>query len=126
MQIDHEGLQVAYLDESGQIEYYLDRESGEVVELRHGDPRGEVEGAPARYARVPGRTVESEGEDRWAFLARVEDPHLHRQLSAAAEDPHRFREILASDRIIERAWYGFKNERASKAVDTWLRENGIG
>lgn len=125
MQIDLDGLQVAYLDESGRIEYFLDVETGEVVEIRSGQPRTDVDRAPSRFLRVPRRTEESEAEDRWAFLGTVEDPAMKRELSGAAEEPARFRALLAHDRMLERAWYSFKNDRASEAIEAWLRGKGM-
>lgn len=125
MQVDLDGLQVAYLDESGQIDYFLDMETGDVVELRGGSSRSGVEAAPSRFLRVPRRTAESEAEDRWAFLGTVEDPLMKRDLSRAADDAARFRALLAQDRMLERSWYSFKNDRASDAIDAWLRQSGI-
>ena len=49
-----EGLQCAYLDESGQIAYFLDIDSGEVVDVRDGSLL-----SPPRYRRVPTRTQPS-------------------------------------------------------------------
>src|SRR5437660_12475600 len=48
--IDLEGLQVAFLDESGQIVYYLDTESGDVADVRD----GRIMPNP-RFRRVPRR-----------------------------------------------------------------------
>jgi hypothetical protein len=28
--------------------------------------------------------------------------------------------VLASDRAIERAWFNFRNDRATKAIEEWL------
>src|ERR1043165_4044939 len=55
--IDREGLQAAYLDQSGAILYYLDLDSGEVVESAT-----ELTG---HYARVP---TQDDAADRAAFL----------------------------------------------------------
>src|ERR1043166_1603411 len=63
-EIDREGLQAAYLDRSGVILYYLDKESGEVVESRE-------ELTEARYARVP---TQSDEDDQRAFLRTLTLP----------------------------------------------------
>src|SRR5512140_3182188 len=60
--IDREGLQAAFLDQSGRIAYYLDTESGEVVESRDAAAFAEP-----RYRRVPSRPAAADEEDRRAF-----------------------------------------------------------
>lgn len=118
-QIDRDGLQVAFLDDSGQIDYYLDRESGDVVDIRDG-----MKLAEPRYRLVPRRTAQSDAEDRQAFAGSL-DPSFVRQRLAAARDAAEFRQALAADRALERAWYKFKNDRAIAAIEKWLREIGL-
>jgi hypothetical protein len=113
--IDLEGLQVAFLDESGQIVYYLDTESGDVVDVRDGS----VMPNP-RYRRVPRRNDASEAEDRRCFVATLDGSSTRDALAACAEGAQ-FRGVLAGDRALERAWYNFKNDRATAAVEVWLR-----
>ncbi|HSP33987.1 MAG TPA: hypothetical protein VLU46_06730, partial [Thermoanaerobaculia bacterium] len=50
VEIDREGLQAAFLDQSGRIAYYLDIETGEVAE--HSAPGALT---PPRYRRLPAR-----------------------------------------------------------------------
>ena len=109
-QLDLDGLQTAYLDRSGRIAYFLDIETGEVVENMTGDS--------PRYKRVPSQTLESEAADRAAF-AREKRPDM------ATADANTFRAILATDRTLERAWYSFKNDRAARAIESWLRSLGL-
>lgn len=125
--IDLEGLQIAYLDDSGQIDHYLDTESGEVIEFRSTDldRRRTIESSPHRYRRIPTRTEESEKADRAEFVKTVEDVTIRRELELALEgaDPAgAFRQALARDRAVERSWYNFKNRRAAQAIDRWLNE----
>jgi glutathione S-transferase len=101
LQIDREGLQSAYLDQSGAILYYLDLESGDVLESR-------IELNDPRYARVP---TQDDAADRDAFL--LEHP---------VDAKPSFREAIAKDRALERAWYNFKNERAIAAVENWIKK----
>ena len=115
VEIDVEGLTVAFLDDSGQIAHYLDTESGEVVDVRGG---AELE-AP-RFRRVPGRTAVSEAEDRRAFSASLESP-AREHLFAALQSAETFRQALSMDRALERGWYNFKNDRAIEAIEHWLR-----
>jgi hypothetical protein len=110
--IDREGLQAAYLDGSGRIAYYLDISDGEVVEVRDAAPLAEP-----RYRRVP---TQSHDADREAFLAALEPPVRLRFERASS-----FRAALAEDRTIERAWYNFRNDRATAAIERWLRDSGL-
>lgn len=115
VEIDVEGLTVAFLDDSGQIAHYLDTESGEVVDVRGGP---ELE-AP-RFRRVPGRTPGSEAEDRRAFTESLGSPHRER-LATTVQSAEAFRQALSLDRALERSWYNFKNDRAIEAIERWLR-----
>ena len=119
-EVDREGLQVAYLDDSGAIEHYLDVESGEVVEFSVASPLCDVANNPARYRKVPARSAQSDAEDRRTFADALDAGKMRDKL-AAALDATEFRRVLATDRAIERAWYNFKNDRANAAIDAWLR-----
>jgi hypothetical protein len=111
LHIDLEGLTVAYLDDSGQIQHYLDVETGDVI-----DTRESLTGAC--YRRVPSR--HSDADDRRAFIATLDDSGARARLTAAQS----FRSELARDRALERAWYNFLNDSAIAAIDKWLREMG--
>jgi hypothetical protein len=117
--VDVEGLQVAYLDDSGQISYFLDTMTGEVVEVRNRPaPPGE------RFKRVPARTPESDADDRRAFLQSLDDSAAKQSLAARIESAE-FRQALSADRTIERAWYNFRNERATRTIEQWLQTLGL-
>jgi hypothetical protein len=113
IEIDMDGLTVAYLDGSGQMAHYLDIESGDVIDTRDAM-------AGDRYRRIP---TQNELDDRGAFMAMVEDSGARARLAAASGES--FRSELARDRNVERAWYNFRNDRAIAAIDQWLREIGL-
>ena len=115
--VDLEGLQAAYLDGSGVIAYYLDVESGEVVETRDGSSMDD-----ARFKRVPSR--KSEIDERRAFIEKLEPSAMRQELMKSVGSPA-FRSVLASDRAMERAWYNFRNDRATQAIDEWLKKSGL-
>lgn len=115
---DLEGLQVAYLDDSGRINYFLDTENGEVVEARDGETFAEP-----RYRRVPRRSAASDAADRREFVASLDDSAVKTALRAA-KDAAEFRRVLSDNRKLERAWYVFKNDRATAAIEAWLRPRG--
>jgi hypothetical protein len=107
--IDMEGLVCAFLDDSGRIAYYLDTETGDVVDVRDSS-----ELAPPRYRRVPTRSELSEAADRRAFAMK------HQALLSSVGSAESFRNRLKGDRALERAWYNFKNDRAIAAIEQWL------
>ena len=116
-QIDLDGLQAAYLDASGVIAYYLDIANGEVVENRDGSTLDAT-----RFKRVPMR--KSDDDDRRAFIETVEAPAAKLALMKSVASPA-FRSVLAGDRAIERAWYNFRNSRATAAIEQWLKQLGL-
>ena len=118
LQLDIEGLTVAYLDDSGRITYYLDVQTGDVV-----DVRDNAQLDSKRYRRVPSRTSASDVDDRRAFISDLEDSGARARLNSAA--PETFRDALAADRGVERAWYNFRNDRAIAAIQRWLSEIGL-
>jgi hypothetical protein len=114
---DREGLQAAYLDQSGKIDYYLEWATGEVVEVRDATT---LEGP--QYRRVPRRTPAADEEDRRMFAATLASPA--REKLAGCQTASDFRRELAGDRSVERAWFLFRNDRANEAISRWLSESG--
>jgi hypothetical protein len=109
--VDIDGLVCAFLDESGRIAYYLDTDTGEVIEIHDGTAL-----AAPRYRRVPGRSEQSDAADRRAFAMK------HQALLSSVGSPDAFRQALGKDRALERAWYNFKNDRAIAAINAWLAQ----
>jgi hypothetical protein len=117
---DLEGLQVAFLDDSGQLSCFLDVTTGEVIEYHAGCVPPDIAAAPRRYRPVPRRSTESDAEDRRLFVETLEPSPFREQLTAAVADPAAFRSALSVDRRAERQWYNFKNDRATAAIQAWL------
>jgi hypothetical protein len=120
VQPDLEGLQVAFLDDSGQLACFLDLATGEVIEYHTGCVPPEIAEAPRRYRPVPRRSAESDAEDRRLFVETLEPSTSRDHLAAAVHDPAAFRNALSADRRAERRWYNFKNDRATAAIQAWL------
>jgi hypothetical protein len=118
--IDIEGLVVAFLDDSGAIAWYLDSETGEVVDVRDGTTL-----ARPRYRRVPGRNEAADAEDRRVFVLTLEVGKVREAFARAAMSRDDFRQAVAGDRSIERRWYSFKNGRVIEAVEEWLRSERL-
>jgi hypothetical protein len=117
---DLEGLQVAFLDDSGQLACFLDVATGEVIEYHAGCVPPDIAADPRRYRPVPRRSTESDAEDRRLFVETLEPSSFRDRLAAAAADPAAFRGALSADRRAERQWYNFKNDRATSAIQAWL------
>ena len=117
LHIDLDGLQAAYLDGSGQIAYYLDTETGEVIDSRDGAVLDAT-----RYKRVPMRN--SEDDDRRAFIETLDPSDIRLALMKNVASAN-FRSVLASDRATVRAWYNFRNTRATAAIEQWLKRSGL-
>jgi hypothetical protein len=41
------------------------------------------------------------------------------------EDHGEFRRILTEDRRVERSFFNFKNDQATRAIEVWLQEEGL-
>ncbi|MGN6184522.1 MAG: hypothetical protein ACTHQM_12815 [Thermoanaerobaculia bacterium] len=121
MELDLDGLQVAYLGVA--LAHYLDLESGEILDL---PLDADAPGDTSQYRRIPTRTAESEAEDRELFVASLPACALRDALALAADDHGEFRRVLLNDRKTERQFFNFKNDRATKAIEAWLREEGLG
>ena len=120
--LDLDGLQVAYLGVA--LAHYLDVETGDIIDL---PLDAEPPGDPDRFRRVPTRTAESEEEDRRLFVETLQGEFTpyRAPLAAAAENHNEFRQILLADRRVERSFFNFKNDRATRAIEEWAREQGL-
>lgn len=125
MAIDIDGLTVAFLDDSGRIEHWLDVETGEIVEFLMSDAGSYAEVCEPRYRRIPTRTPESETEDRHAFIKTLKSQRERDELSRAVGVPEAYRRVLGADRLLQRAWFNFKNNRALAAIERWLHDEGL-
>jgi hypothetical protein len=118
--LDLDGLQVAYLGVA--LAHYLDLESGDIIDLPlDADPPGDAE----RFLRIPTRTPESEAEDRRLFAEKMPPSALREQLARVVADGNAFRHLLTEDRKLERSFFNFKNDQATRAIEEWARREGI-
>ena len=118
--VDLDGLQVAYLGVA--LAHYLDVETGDILDLPlDAEPPGDEQ----RFRRIPTRTPESELDDRRLFVGKLDASDLRDHLARAVDDHQEFRRILSDDRKVERSFFNFKNDRATAAIEVWLREQGL-
>ena len=114
-EFDMEGLQVAFL--AHLMPHYLDLETGEVIDVYPGQPHPED---LQRFRRIPSRSEESEAEDRRAFVEQLKSPESRAALAPAIGDAGAFRAAVSMDRQVEKQWYSFKNDQATRAIEAWL------
>ena len=118
--LDLDGLQVAYLGVA--LAHYLDLETGDILDLPlDADPPGDG----SRCLRIPTRTPESETEDRRLFVEKMQDAAARNQLAPLIDDPNAFRAAIAEDLRVQRAFFNFKNDQATRAIQEWLASEGI-
>ena len=118
--IDRDGLQVAYLGVA--LAHYLDLETGDIVDLPlDAAPPGDS----SRYRRIPTRTPESEAHDRRAFLETLKMPEHRERLATVIGDANAFRNVLSEDLHVQREFFKFKNDQATRAIESWLRDEGL-
>ena len=118
--IDRDGLQIAYLGVA--LAHYLDLESGDIIDLPLNAP---APGDESRFRRIPTRTTESEADDRRLFLETLKMPEARERLRSVIADSQAFRAVLSEDRFIERSFFNFKNDQATKAIEEWLKREGL-
>jgi hypothetical protein len=118
--LDLDGLQVAYLGVA--LAHYLDLETGDIIDQPLED---EPPGDASRYRRIPTRTPESEEEDRRLFVEHMPASPMRNHLATLLEDHNAFRRVLLEDRKTERQFFNFKNDQATRAIEEWLKEEGI-
>jgi hypothetical protein len=118
--LDLDGLQVAYLGVA--LAHYLDLETGDIVDLPlNAEPPGDA----SQFLRIPTRTPESEAEDRRLFVEKMDRSPMRDQLTALVEDGNAFRAVLSEDLLVQRKFFNFKNEQATRAVRAGLDQEGI-
>lgn len=117
--LDLDGLQVAYLGVA--LAHYLDLETGDIIDQPlDAEPPGEE----SRFLRIPTRTPESEAEDRRLFVEKLQAP-MRGQLAALVHDSQAFRAAIAEDLRVQRQFFNFKNDQATRAIRAWLEQEGI-
>ena len=118
--LDLDGLQVAYLGVA--LAHYLDLETGDIIDQPLESP---PPGEESRFRRIPTRTPESESEDRRLFVETMDFSVMREHLSRLVDDPSEFRLALSEDRRVERSFFNFKNDQATRAILVWLEEEGL-
>lgn len=118
--LDREGLQVAYLGVA--LAHYLDLETGDILDVPLDAP---PPGDESRYLRIPTRTADSETEDRRLFVEKLQSSPMKDRLSRLLDDTTGFRAAISEDLSVQRQFFNFKNDQASRAIEEWIASEGL-
>ncbi|HEX2799129.1 MAG TPA: UPF0158 family protein, partial [Thermoanaerobaculia bacterium] len=130
MELDWEGLTVAFAARSMLMNHFLDRATGEVHAHLNGSP--ELREAlfferTGRYLRIPKSTRDVDAARCRAFTPRMESAEARTKALLALESvgPGAFRDVLLSFPNDEKAWFVFRDRRVREELRVWLTAQGI-
>jgi hypothetical protein len=130
MELDWEGLRVAFAARSKLMNHFLDRATGDV----HAHLNGSTELREAllheragTYLRIPKSTPDVDAERCRAFAPRMEKADVRDKALAAleSEGPGAFRNALLESPNDESAWFVFRDRRVRDELKAWLIAHGI-
>lgn len=129
MNIDWEGLVVAFESRSNLITHFFDRETGDVEQVLERDAaRHAAMTADSRYLAVPRDRGERSRGDLEAYLAECEDEACRRALAAALGTEgfaSAYRETLVKYPKEECRFFQFKERRAQERAEEWIAALGV-
>jgi hypothetical protein len=129
LELDWEGLVVAFESRSRQITHFFDRQSGDVVQVLERDAtRHSAMSSDSRYVAVPRDSGERSQGDLEEFAAQCEDAECRRDLSSALAAPDfvaAYRNALLRHPREEARFFQFKQRRARERAEQWLTAMGI-
>ena len=130
MDIDWEGLAVAFAARSKLMNHFLDRATGEVHAHLNGSE--ELRGAllherAGRYLRIPKSTPDVDAERCRAFAPNMEKEAIREKalVALALGGVNAFRETLIESSNDEAAWFVFRDRRVREELKAWLLAQGI-
>jgi hypothetical protein len=130
VELDWEGLAVAFAARSKLMNHFLDRATGEVVAHLNGSPElreALLHERSGRYLRIPKSTPEIDTVRCRDFAARMENAAVRDKALAALEagGPSPFREALIASAEDEKAWFVFRDRRVREELKVWLAAQGV-
>ena len=130
MDVDWEGLTVAFAARSMLMNHFLDRSSGEVHAHLNGSPElreALLHERSGRYLRVPKSTPDVDAARCRAFAPGMKSAAVREKALAAldAGGPGAFREALIASPEDEAAWFVFRDRRVRAELRAWLEAQGV-
>ena len=130
MELDWEGLTVAFAARSMLMNHFLDRATGEVHPHLNGSRElreALLHERSGRYLRIPKSTRDVAVARCRAFAPRMESAAAREKALLALESggPGAFRDVLLSFPNDEKAWFVFRDRRVREELKSWLAARGV-
>ena len=130
MDLDWEGLTVAFAARSKLMNHFLDRASGEVHAHLNGSPElreALLHERSGRWLRIPKSTPDVDAARCRAFAPGMKIESVRAKAVAAldADGPNAFREALIASPEDEKAWFVFRDRRVRAELKAWLAAQGV-
>lgn len=130
MDVDWEGLTVAFAARSKLMNHFLDRASGDVHAHLNGSPElreALLHERSGQYLRIPKSTPEVDAARCRAFAPGMKSDAVREKALQAldAGGPGAFREALIASPEDEAAWFVFRDRRVREELRAWLAAQGV-
>jgi hypothetical protein len=130
MDLDWEGLTVAFAARSKLMNHFLDRASGEVHAHLNGSPElreALLHERSGRYLRIPKSTPDVDAMRCRDFAPAMKSAAVRKRAIEALEagGPNAFREALIPSPEDEKAWFVFRDRRVRAELRAWLAAQGV-
>jgi hypothetical protein len=130
VELDWEGLTVAFAARSKLMNHFLDRASGEVHAHLNGSPElreALLHERSGRWLRIPKSTPDVDAARCRAFAPKMKSDAARAKALAAldADGPNAFREALIASPEDEKAWFVFRDRRVREELRAWLAAQGV-
>ena len=130
MELDWEGLTVAFAARSMLMNHFLDRASGDVHAHLNGSPElreALLHERAGRYLRIPKSTPDVDAVRCRAFAPGMKSAAAREKalLALDAGGPGAFREALIASPEDEAAWFVFRDRRVREELKVWLATQGV-
>lgn len=130
MDLDWEGLAVAFAARSKLMNHFLDRASGEVHAHLNGSPElreALLHERSGRWLRIPKSTPDVDAARCRAFAPGMKSAAVRAKALAAldAGGPNAFREALIASPEDEKGWFVFRDRRVREELKAWLAAQGV-
>jgi hypothetical protein len=133
--VDLDALIEAFEDASPALNYYVDRETGEVILVSEtlgfieaGQQRAEMAEQPGRYIAIPAAGTTELTDDLESFIDSIEDETVQAALEDALDAPDvaaGLTKALAKREAVAEAWSRYRHDRFRDRALRWLEANGF-